>query len=178
VTHLPSPEFSRGYRLDAIGADDRAVAIQATAKERADLARRFGLLTLDQLAANATFHHTSHGIDARGKMRTSGSQACVVTGEPIAFDLNENFIIRFVAADQPDAEEELELTEADLDVVEHDGNIIDLGEAVAQTMGLALDPFPRGPNAAAKLKEAGVIDESEVGPFSALSALKDMMSKG
>jgi hypothetical protein len=54
-----------------------------------------------------------------------------------------------------------------------ENGIIDLGEAAAETMALALDPFPRSPGAAAALKEAGVIGEDEVVPFNALTeALK------
>ncbi len=42
-------------------------------------------------------------------------------------------------------------------------------------MALSLDPFPRSPNAAATLKEAGVISEDEAGPLGALSGLKAML---
>ena len=48
---------------------------------------------------------------------------------------------------------------------------VDLGEAAAETMVLALDPFPRGPGAAAALQEAGVVSEEEAGPFGALKSL-------
>jgi hypothetical protein len=41
----------------------------------------------------------------------------------------------------------------------------------AQTLALALDPYPRAPRADAALKAAGVIDESQTGPFAALGAL-------
>ena len=53
----------------------------------------------------------------------------------------------------------------------------DLGEAVAQSFALLLDPFPRSPNADAVLKAAGVKEEGEVGPFGALAALKDKLGK-
>jgi uncharacterized protein YutE (UPF0331/DUF86 family) len=54
---------------------------------------------------------------------------------------------------------------------------IDLGEAVAQTMALALDPFPRSTNAEAALREAGVISEEEAGPFGALKGLRDQLAE-
>lgn len=174
---LPAPEFSRAYRLDAL-SDDRTVAIEADAAERALIARRFGLLSLSHLSAEAALHHAVHGVDATGRMTAQGEQACVVTGDPVRFGIDEAFAIRFVAPDEPGGEDEIELSEADLDIVEHDGNVIDLGEAVAQTLGLALDPFPRGPRAGERLKEAGVIDEGAAGPFGALAALKDKLSKG
>lgn len=171
---LPAPEFSRPYRLDAL-SDDRKVAIEANDAERALIARRFGLLSLATLSAEGALHHGTHGVDATGRMKAKGEQACVVTGDPVAFVIDDAFAIRFIAPDEPEGEVEIELSEADLDIVEHDGNVIDLGEAVAQTLGLALDPFPRGPGAEAKLKEAGVMDEGAAGPFGALAALKDKM---
>jgi uncharacterized metal-binding protein YceD (DUF177 family) len=173
---LPTPEFSRAFRLDAL-SDDKKVEIVATPEECSALAKRFGLAVLGQLSASATLHHGAHGVDAKGWAKARGDQICVVTGEPIPFKINESFSIRFIAAGDPSGEEELELSEADLDVVEHDGNVIDLGEAVAQTLGLSLDPFPRGPNAEARLKEAGVIDEGAAGPFGALAALKEKLAK-
>jgi hypothetical protein len=42
-------------------------------------------------------------------------------------------------------------------------------------MVLALDPFPRSPDADAILKAAGVVDETEVGPFAILKGLKDKL---
>ncbi len=173
-----NPEFSRPVRLDALGSDDRATTIEAAAAERIALAKRLGLLSLDLLNADVALHPGAQGIEARGKMRAMGVQACVVTGDPVPFTVTEDFAVRFVAEGDPGGEEEVELSEADLDVVEHDGNVIDLGEAVAQTLSLALDPFPRGPAADAKLKAAGVISEGEAGPFGALAGLKARLERG
>ena len=51
-----------------------------------------------------------------------------------------------------------------------------LGEAVAQTLLLGLDPYPRSPAAEAALRDAGVKSEEEAraesSPFAALAALK------
>ena len=48
-----------------------------------------------------------------------------------------------------------------------------MGEAVAETMALAMEPFPRAPDADAYLKEAGVLSEEQASPFAALLGLKD-----
>ena len=48
---------------------------------------------------------------------------------------------------------------------------------MAQSFALALEPFPRSPNADAALKAAGVKAEGEAGPFSALAALKEKLEK-
>ncbi len=171
------PEFSRAYRLDTLGSDARTVDVVANDAERDALAKRFGLIALNTLSATATLTATSNGIELAGKMRARAEQACVVTGDPVPVTLEERFSVRFIAPDAPVAGNEIELNIAEPDIIEHDGNVVDVGEAVAQTLGLAFDPFPRGPRADSHLKTAGVISEDASGPFGALKALKDVMKK-
>jgi hypothetical protein len=59
----------------------------------------------------------------------------------------------------------------------HDGAVVDLGTALADSLSLTLDPYPRSPQAADALKEAGVLSEDQAGPFSALAALKGKLSE-
>lgn len=172
-----APEFSRAIPLSEIGAATKPRHIAADAKERAALARRFGLLSLDQLEANVALHPDGAGYLAEGTLRGTAQQACVASGEPVPASVEENFRIRFVAEASYDADAEVELDANDCDTLFHDGRTIDLGEAVAESFALALDPFPRSPDADAALKAAGVKDESEAGPFGALSALRDKMEK-
>ena len=75
------------------------------------------------------------------------------------------------------ANEEVELGETDMDVIFYDGASVDLGEAVAETLALSLDPYPRSPDADATLRKAGVKTEAEAGPFGALAALKEKLGK-
>ena len=112
-------------------------------------------------------------------LRGTAQQACVASGEPVPASIEDSFRIRFVAETGYDAEAEVEveLDADDCDTLFHDGRAIDLGEAVAESFALALDPFPRSPNADAALKAAGVKDESEAGPFGALAALKEKLEK-
>jgi len=91
--------------------------------------------------------------------------------------IDENFRIRFAAEASYGEEAEIELDADECDTLFHDGRTIDLGEAVAQSFALLLDPFPRSPNADAVLKAAGVKGEGEAGPFGALAALKDKLGK-
>lgn len=169
-----TPEFSRTYKLDTLG-QPRSVEISAEAEERAGLAHRFGLQSLDRLEARATLTTSAQGIDVTGHMRADAVQNCVVTGDPIPTRIDQDFVVRFVPEDAAPEADEIELSAEDCDIMEHDGQQIDLGEAVAQTLGLALDPYPRSANAEARLREAGVKSEEEAGPFGALAALKDKL---
>ncbi|WP_375421464.1 DUF177 domain-containing protein [uncultured Sphingomonas sp.] len=171
-----TPEFSRTERVDTIGDRARAVEIAADEAERAALAQRFDLVAIDRLDAQLSVRREGGGITVTGTVAAVVVQACSVTDDPIAVEIEEPVALRFV--DSLDLGEEVELDEGALDTVEIENGIIDLGEAAAETMALALDPFPRSPGAAAALKEAGVIGEDEVVPFNALTeALKAKLQR-
>jgi uncharacterized metal-binding protein YceD (DUF177 family) len=173
-----TPEFPRPHRLDQIGTGESNVAIEADETERAALARRFDLVALDRLAARFTLVRDALGVRASGHLSAAVTQSCGVTGEPLPAKIEEDFAIRFLPEPTEDeSHDEIELAEEDLDTVFYTGSALDLGEAAAETLALALDPFPRSPNAAEVLKQAGVISEEEAGPFGALAALKDKLGK-
>lgn len=171
-------EFSRAIPVSEIGAGAFERRIEADADERAALAKRFELVALGQLKATLSVRSDGDAIVAEGRFQAEVVQSCVVSGDPVPAMLDEPVLVRFITdgAHAPDAEIELEAE--DCDTMFFDGKTIDLGEAVAQSLLLALDPFPRGPNADAYLKEAGVKGEDEAGPFGALAALKDKLGKG
>lgn len=166
-----TPEFPRPQRLDTIGAGESRVSVEADAAERSALARRFGLIAIGKLAADFTIRRDAAGIIARGHLSGAVVQPCSITGDPVPAKIEEDFAIRFVP-EGGDAADEVELSEDDCDTVFYTGGAIDLGEAAAETLALALDPFPRSPGAAAALREAGVLSEEEAGPFAALAKLK------
>lgn len=173
---MTAPEFARPERVDTIGTGDRTVTIEATKAECAALAARFELLAVERLAAEFRVRRDASGIIAEGRVRAAVVQACSVTDEPLAVAVDETVALRFVATGDA-SEEEIELEADALDTVPYDGAAIDLGEAAAETMALALDPFPRGPNAAAALRAAGVLSEEEARPAGALAGLKAALDK-
>ena len=169
-----TPEFSRPERIDTIGGDARPVSIEATPEERAAVARRFDLVTLDRLAADLSVRRTASGVMVEGRVAADATQACAITGDPLPVTIEEAVALRFVDAQA--SEEEIELDADGLDTVEIEDGAVDLGELAAETLALALDPFPRGPNAEAALRAAGVIREEDVRPANAFSGLKDKLS--
>jgi uncharacterized metal-binding protein YceD (DUF177 family) len=93
--------------------------------------------------------------------------------------VDEAFDLTFVPAPGGgEGEEEVELGSGDLDTIFHDGAAIELGSEIADTLALAIDPYPRSAGAESALKEAGVLSEEEAGPFAALAALKSKMDRG
>jgi uncharacterized metal-binding protein YceD (DUF177 family) len=171
---MTAPELSRPIRIDTIGEQQRRTEIAADEGECAALARRFGLIAIDRLEAVLTLSRKGDEVIVHGAFAAAVTQACVATAEPVAAGVEAPFDILF--RPQPDAaraEEEVELSESEMDVVFHDGAQVDIGEAVAETLALALDPYPRAPDADEILKAAGVKSEAEAGPFGALAGLRD-----
>ena len=170
-----TPEFSRVERIDSIGSEPRTIIIEADADERRRLAGRFGLIAVERLAARFALERDATGLLADGRVEAAVTQACSVTGDPVAATIDEPVALRFVEA--ATTGEEVELTDDAIDTIEIDGGAIDLGEVAAETMALALDPFPRSAGAAEALRAAGVVGEDDAGPFGALAGLKEQLGR-
>lgn len=170
------PEFSRPERIDTIGDRERGIDIVANTGERAALATRFALVSIDRLDAHFDVRGEAAGIRAVGRVRADIVQQCSVTGDPLPAAIDEPVALLFV--DEAIEGEEIELSGDALDTMPIASGMIDLGEAAAETLALSLDPFPRGPGAVAALKAAGVIGEDEAGPFGALAGLKAKLDGG
>lgn len=167
----PPPEFSRPVSAEKVGRGGMTVDIEATPAERAGLARRFGLVGLGSLAARCRLRPVAGGmIELSCALTARVTQECVVTLAPVAADIAESFQLRYAlnpAALPLPAEDEIDMAADDPPEALADG-AIDLGEAVAQHLALALDPFPRAPGAA--FDPGG--PEKTGNPFAILSRLK------
>jgi uncharacterized metal-binding protein YceD (DUF177 family) len=168
-------DFAHRLQLDQIREGDR-LDLCADDEEKSSLIERLGLVSLDRLEAHAIFSRDGPKIRATGRLKASLEQSCVATGEPVPAHIDEPFDLIFLPEpNSGSSDDEIELAEADLDTVFHDGSAIDLGGAIADTLALALDPYPRSASADAALKEAGVLTEEEASPFAALAALKSKL---
>jgi uncharacterized metal-binding protein YceD (DUF177 family) len=166
---VSEPEFSRP--IDERQVTPKPIALEAVADERKALARRFGLVAIKQLQATVAIERVGKALMARGRLTAAIVQSCAVSGEDLPARIVAPLALRFVPAEQPD-KEEIELAESDLDEIPFEGHEFDLGEAVAQSLALAIDPYAVGPEAERVRKEAGLSDEAASGPFAALAALK------
>ena len=169
-------DFAHRLTLDRI-RDGERIDLNADDAERRAIAERLDLASLERLEAHASLAVDGEKVRACGRVAASLEQRCVVTGEPVAAHVDEPFEIAFVPEPRV-GDEEVELRPEDCDVVFHDGATIDLGSAIADTLALSLDPYPRSASAEAALREAGVLSEEEAGPFAALAQLKKGLSEG
>lgn len=134
-------EFMRPLALDEVGAGvERRIA--ANAEERAALAARFDLRALDRLEAALTATAAPGGVRVTGRVEGDVVQACVTSGEDVPGRIDEPVGLLFLHH-LGEAGEEVELHEVDCDVLPIEGRNIDLGEVAAESLGLALDPYPR-----------------------------------
>lgn len=155
-------EFARPVRLDEIGTAPATRRIAADAPERAAVAARLGLLELARLEAGASVRRVTQGVEVTGEVEADATQACVLTGLPVPARVREPFSLRFVAgaAAAPGADD-IELADADLDLLPLDGGAIDLGEVAVQTLALALPAFPRAHGPEAEAARALLLSEEE-----------------
>jgi len=164
--------FAHHLNLDRI-RDGERLDLAADEAERRSIAERLNLDSLDRLEAHVVLTRTGASVRAEGRLAATLDQRCVVTNDPVPAHIDEPFALLFMP--EPDSakpDDEIELGSADCDIVFHDGSTIDLGSAIADTLALALDPYPRSAGADAALKEAGVLSEAEASPFAVLAQLK------
>ena len=90
----PPQGFHRAVRVDrmgAAGADPELRRITASAAERRALAERFGLLALDELAAQARLWRQGSRVHLRVNFTAAVVQSCVVTLEPVSEHIAHTF---------------------------------------------------------------------------------------
>jgi hypothetical protein len=159
-----APEFHRPVPAERVGEAGFVQHVEADAAERAALARRLGVPALAALAAHFRLTRAPGGapgvIVAEGHLQARVTRVCVVSLDEFETAVAEEFRVRFVPAG-------LESDEFDLDAddeIPYGGGGIDLGEAAVEQLALALDPYPRKPEA--ELSQPG--EPAPDGPFATL----------
>ncbi|HEX3995091.1 MAG TPA: DUF177 domain-containing protein [Acetobacteraceae bacterium] len=156
-------ELSRPVALSKIRAKRLTVVVQATPEECAQVAARMGLPAIQSLECRYMLSRDVDGVAvlAEGHLRAEVTQTCVTSAEDFVAKVEETFSLRFVPADAESDDPDPGLP----DEIPYKGDTIDLGEATAEQLGLALDPWPRIEGATVPEIE----DEAESSPFAALA---------
>jgi uncharacterized metal-binding protein YceD (DUF177 family) len=157
VRHLPQGAFT-------LGPDET---------QRRRLAGRFAISAIDRLDATVTIEPVGSAIAVRGRIVADIVQPCAISGEDFATAIDEPVDLRFVTDAAPvGPAEEIEITADQCDEIDFDGASFDLGEALAQSLALAIDPFAQGPDADRARADHGLGGETGGGAFAALAALR------
>ena len=135
------PEFSRPTRMPL---EARPLRLVATPAECAALAVRFGIPGIARFTADlALTPETGGALRVSGTLEAEVTQECVVTLDPVVQALSAPIALRVLnegevpTDDDPDSPDEIESQKG----------MVDLGEACAEQLALALDPYPRHPDA-------------------------------
>jgi hypothetical protein len=163
-----TPEFSRLVRLDRVGLQPFRQRIEATPEERESLCQRFDLLSLDRLTAAVDLYRGSgEVIRLEASFEAEFVQSCVVSLDPVAGAISDRFFLVY----GPPGEEPREIAsggeEAAFEPLVEDA--IDIGEAVAQELSLALPLFPRDSATSMDIEFAEIPATS---PFASLAPLR------
>ncbi|HLY88333.1 MAG TPA: DUF177 domain-containing protein [Acetobacteraceae bacterium] len=160
-----SPELHRPIAVDHVGRAGLDVMVEATSDELTALAHRMGLPAV--LSLNCAFHLHRDAADrlvARGRLHAAVMQTCVISLEDFPATVDEQFTVLFVPAGKETEDDDPSTP----DEISYENGMIDLGEAAAEQLALALDPYPRAPGA--ELPDSA--HDPEDHQFAALAALK------
>lgn len=164
-------ELSRRVLLRELPARGKTFRFEATEGERIAVARRLGLIGIENLKASLTVTPAGSGALARGRFEATVIQQCVVTLEPVSSRIEGEIEQRFEpGGGEPEAAEIIfdPLAEEPPELLCN--GAAELGELVVENLALALDPYPRAPGAHVALPEE--IDEGAATPFAKLRDMK------
>lgn len=193
MTDLAPIPLSRPQPVDSIPPAGVACLVEATEAECKALARFIKILAVHELSASLRAEREGSRVRVTGTVKARVSQACVVTLEPVdelideeieqVFAPKEEADAAYAAAGLPDDDidtmepEDIDFSAIDLAALDDpdalpdaivDGQI-DFGHVIYETLVIALDPYPRRPDA----QFAPEAEPDGFGsPFAALAALK------
>lgn len=169
------PEFSRHVSAKDLPNLGTSYEIKANDVERAALARRFNLPEIGHLRAEMNLRPVIGGplVRLTGRLSAKLTRVCGVSLEHFETEVNADFERLYGPESVVHEREEDIDPEADEPPDPFIQGGIDLGEAVAEELSLALDPFPKKPGAAF----ADITDQEEESsrnnPFAVLASLRD-----
>ena len=143
----------------------------ATEAECQLLAARFHFIEVGSLSAELRVCKSARGCwDVLGQLKGEIVQACGVTGVPVSETIDFLLEERYVRSVGDPEEVEVHLDEAE----PLENGAIKIGEMLAQSLAVAVTPWPRAPEA----PETYIIgEESSDHPFAGLAALKRQSPK-
>jgi uncharacterized metal-binding protein YceD (DUF177 family) len=171
----PPPPLSRPLDVSRVPVAGCREVVAADPRELTDLAETLNLPALHSLIAELDVSRwRGQGIKLKGRFAAELDQNCVVTLEDFRARVEDDIVRYFLPRGDLKLDEAIMVEEGDADLF--DDAIIDLGVAVAESLALALDPYPRKPGVHFEDTEISAPASSEpsdpTSPFAALERLK------
>lgn len=171
TTH--TSELPRPLKVEKISAGGIDETILASERELHALAERFDLIEITDLEARLHVRPEKEGTFAvDGSFTANVMQRCVVTLEPLPARVEQPIHVHFAPPEfVGSGVTERDMEEDDMEPIEN--GTIDLGELVAQHLGLALNPYPRKSGLPPLEMEFGQPAAAPASPFAKLASLKN-----
>lgn len=137
--------------------------------------KTLGLVALPALKARITLRSWLDGAELSGRFQGQVEQVCGVSLDPFVQDITGEIDLRVVPQGSPNTPIEALAGEVELDPEAPDppdvldGDVIDLAHVLFEHLALAIDPFPRKPDAVFEYSAP----TADLSPFSVLKQLKE-----
>lgn len=186
-------EWSHLIDIDDVESEARIFDFAASEQQRADLARRLLVVSVEDASASVTLQRVGGGIiHAIGTVRAEVTQSCVVSLVPVMASVEDEFegwfgdktsAVSFAKArterEAKKGHSEAEVLEESVDPEPIIGGMVDIGELATQYLSLAIDPYPRAEGVSAEFMAEPPGSKKDEGaslrknPFEALKDWKE-----
>jgi uncharacterized metal-binding protein YceD (DUF177 family) len=152
--------------------------LEADARQRADLAARYGLVAVNSFTCELNAAPAARGtIAVQGRVEAEIVQSCIVTLAPVTQLIDEAISARYAPADSAlpgEADAPAGGSAEETEVLA--GDTLDLGAVAEEYFVLAIDLYPRvaGAELPAEARQSIPSDS----PFAALAGLRNRAGKG
>lgn len=181
---IPDEEqpFSFLVKVGHVSSNPVSITLEADEKEREGLAKIWKIVSVKSLKAEIrTSRWKRDGLRISGQFVGELVQDCVVSLKPISTKIEDEFVAHFVPDTSKLARQDnLQNGELIIDVEGPDipdtfsGNTIDIAVVVSEFAAMAIDPYPRDPDAEIdeKFQSRSGDDDKVPSAFAALAAIK------
>jgi uncharacterized metal-binding protein YceD (DUF177 family) len=191
VQDFSNDELLHLVDFQKIGNLQKIVKINASDEECKKLATRFKIESISSLTARCViepYHDIQYvKYSLTVELQANVTQACVVSLEPVAEEIDINFTVLFAGPKyfkNLDADNEIDFSqdEVDVELLGAYGQMqVNIGEVIAQHLAVNLDPYPKKQGALgtelgvkiASEEEDMTMRKKKGNPFAVLGALKD-----
>ncbi|MEP3280024.1 MAG: DUF177 domain-containing protein [Stappiaceae bacterium] len=185
MTQSTNP-LSRPFNVEELSNKGSRIVVTASPQEMEAIVRAAALEAMESFQVRFELRPwRKTGVKIVGELEADVTQKCVVTLEPLATSMSEEFSITVVPLSEaekyrvaPNEEGEIEF---DLESIEppefFEGSTIDLGVVAMEQFMLMLDPYPKAegvefPSFTTNPEGIEAADDRPPSPFSVLSKLK------
>lgn len=163
----PAPTFTHVIELADLPREGRSFSFTALEDVFGELIRRLGVVGIHQLAYSLHALPTPDGVKISGQVSASLLRTCVITGETMDEQIEEDLRLTFVHKSGKAVDDELTLDEDWPEFLE--SAQLDLAEVAVQQLLIAMNPYPRKRGA---IYEPAPTPPLSTSPFSALGQIK------